>query len=250
MRHTNYEPIAATYDGRYADEDYAGIERALIDFIGKPCRVLEVGCGTGHWLQVVQTHNINVAGVDLSWPMLSRARAKLANPYLAQARAEDLPFEGERFDRLFCINAHHHFTDKLKFFQEAYRVLTPGGSMMTIALDPHNGKDQWWVYDYLEGTLDIDKERYPACEQLRAWMGDVGFSNIYTNEVQYLPSDVAAREALQNGLVSPAHTSQLAVLIKEEFDAGLERIRAALLEDDSLRLSADLRVYATYGTRV
>ena len=53
VRHTNYDEVAATYDRRYAEDDYSGIERALIDFLGSPARhVLQVGCGTGHWLSV------------------------------------------------------------------------------------------------------------------------------------------------------------------------------------------------------
>lgn len=119
---------------------------------------------------------------------------------------------------------------------------------MTIALDPHTGIDQWWVYDYFDGTLDIDRQRYPSCDQLRAWMRDAGLSNVDTREVQHLPGDVTARDALQKGIVSPDHTSQLAVLTREEFETGIARIRSALHENEAVRLTADLRVYATYGT--
>jgi ubiquinone/menaquinone biosynthesis C-methylase UbiE len=36
------------------------------------------------------------------------------------------------FDRLFCVNALHHFRDKRAFVVEARRVLRRGGRMMTI----------------------------------------------------------------------------------------------------------------------
>ncbi len=118
---------------------------------------------------------------------------------------------------------------------------------MTVALDPHTGTDQWWVYDYFEGTLEIDRQRYPSCDQIREWMSDAGFVDTFSREVQHIPGDISAAEALQSGFVSPGHTSQLAVLTSDEFSAGIARIRAALAEDGATRLSADLRVYATYG---
>lgn len=118
---------------------------------------------------------------------------------------------------------------------------------MTVALDPHNGTDRWWVYEYFDGTREIDKERYPSCAQIRGWMNTAGFSDTFTSEIQHLPGDAAAAEALLNGMVTPGHTSQLAVLTREEFSAGVERIRAAIHNNSELRLTADLRVYATYG---
>lgn len=248
VRHTNYDDVAATYDRRYAEDDYSGIEQALIDFLGSRSRhVLEVGCGTGHWLERLRSQDHEAIGLDLSSEMLARARAKLMGGLLTRARAEALPFADRRFERLFCINAHHHFSDRRQAFLEARRVLRPGGSIMTVALDPHTGTDQWWVYDYFEGTLEIDRQRYPSCQQIREWMSDAGFVDTFSREVQHIPGDMSADEALQSGMVSPGLTSQLAVLTSDEFSAGIARIRAALDNDSTTRLSADLRVYATYG---
>ena len=46
----DYDSIASTYDRRYEDNDYSGVEDALVAFMGPTLdvRVLEVGCGTGH----------------------------------------------------------------------------------------------------------------------------------------------------------------------------------------------------------
>ena len=249
MRETNYDEIADTYDRRYDDEDYSGIEEALVDFVSNASqRVLEIGCGTGHWLQQLQKLNIRAMGVDPSWPMLSRARAKFDSGRLIRARAEHLPLANGRFDRIFSINAHHHFSDKRTAIYEAHRLLHPGGALMLVALDPHTGVDQWWVYDYFDGTREIDKQRYPSCEHIRAWMNAAGFKDTYTREVQHLPGDASARHALETGIVDPGHTSQLAVLTADEFSRGVARIRAALVRDADLRLSADLRLYGTFGT--
>jgi SAM-dependent methyltransferase len=248
VRHTNYDALATAYDRRYTEDDYSGIESALLEFIASPPEhVLEVGCGTGHWLQVLSAHDLRPTGLDLSLPMLSCARIKLPAGRLIQGRAEDLPFENHSVDRVFCMNAHHHFADKPAFFAETHRVLRPGGSIMTVALDPHTGTDQWWVYDYFEGTLAIDHERYPSCEQIRDWMRKSGFMDTYSCVVQHECDKVPAEVALQNGTMTSAYTSQLAVLTQDELSKGIERIRAALAQDHKLSLCADLRVYATFG---
>ena len=119
---------------------------------------------------------------------------------------------------------------------------------MTVALDPHTGHDQWWVYDYFEGTLDIDKERYPSCGQIRDWMREAGFRDTYSCVVQHEADKVPAEVALQNGTLSPAYTSQLAVLSQDELSEGIERIEAALSKDSGMHLSADLRIYATFAS--
>ena len=249
MRHTNYDDIANAYDRRYSEEDYGGIERALVEFVGDCSGGLEVGCGTGHWLNQLQKRGINAVGIDPSLPMLSRAWEKLARRALIRARAENLPLADCTFDRIFCINAHHHFADKPSFLSEAHRVLRPGGLLMTVALDPHAGADQWWVYDYFDGTLAIDHERYPSCEQIRDWMRTAGFTDTYSRVVQHEAGGVGAEAALRNGTITPRYTSQLAVLTGDELLTGLRRIEAEVAVNKGLQLWADLRVYATYGRR-
>ncbi len=56
----NYDIIAPVYDRRYEENDYSGVERALLDFIGEDqsAQILEVGCGTGHWLTLLDRRGI------------------------------------------------------------------------------------------------------------------------------------------------------------------------------------------------
>ena len=51
-RSVDYDHIARTYDRRYQEYQYPGVEQALLQFAAsRPgLQVLEVGCGTGHWL--------------------------------------------------------------------------------------------------------------------------------------------------------------------------------------------------------
>jgi ubiquinone/menaquinone biosynthesis C-methylase UbiE len=250
----NYDSIAPTYDRRYVVNDYSGVERALWGFVGPECtrRILEVGCGTGHWLQLLGEHAIRVAGVDVSERMLAVARTTAPDAALALGRAEELPWGDRTFGRLFCINALHHFSDTRRFLSEARRVLVPGGELMTIGLDPHAGTDQWYIYEYFDPVLAIDRLRYPASHQIREWMHALQYSDVRTLEVQRLPVRLAARGALEQGRLDKDATSQLAVLSDEEYQRGVARIRRALesaeAEGESLWLTADLRLYGTFGS--
>ena len=252
--HVNYDSMAAAFDRRYRENDYSGVESALRVFVGRECtgRVLEVGCGTGHWLRLLSGTAIRVAGVDASRSMLAIARTKSPGASLAQGRAEQLPWGDRTFERVFCINALHHFEDKLGFLREAHRVLVPGGQIMTVGLDPHIGADRWYIYEYFEGVLATDKVRYPASQQIREWMHALGYSSVGTSEVQHLPVRLSARSAIEQGRLDKSVTSQLAVLPDEEHERGVERIRRALESADALGeplyLTADLRLHATIGS--
>src|SRR5215204_3859969 len=171
-RTVDYDPIAKTYDRRYQENDYSAVLAALMAFIGEQAgqHILEVGCGTGHWLRSLDGCETRVTGVDASARMLARARVQAPGAVLVQGEAERLPWTGESFDRVFCINALHHFRDKLAFLREAVRVLRPSGQLMTVGLDPHAGVDRWYVYEYFENVLESDRQRYSASSQIREWM--------------------------------------------------------------------------------
>jgi len=250
-RVTNYDAVADGYNVRYRNYDYSQIKEGLADFLGTDplSAILEVGCGTGYWLKWLAGRATTVAGVDLSVSMIAQARESGAA--LARARAESLPWRDASFDRVLCINALHHFADRDAFFSEARRVLKPGGAAMAIGLDPHALRDTWWIYDYFPETIAIDRARYPAVRTIRADMVSAGFASSESYEVQTFDHQMPATRAIERGLVAPSFSSQLAVLSTEEFEAGVARMRAAIVEAEKsggeLMLASELHLYAVIG---
>src|SRR5580765_4385034 len=247
-RVVDYDDIADRYDARYVHYAYDGVRETLLNFLGPgPNAVLEVGCGTGHWLAVAQERPI-LAGVDRSRPMLERARVAAPSARLIRAGAEDLPWRDAAFDRLFCVNALHHFADRGRFFAEARRVLKPGGGLLTIGKDPHTDRDEWWVYEYFDETCAIDRERFARVRTLRGEMALAGFAWAESSEADHIEVLRPAGEALTNGVVDRSFTSQLTLLSDEAFSRGAERLRRANdAAGGELQLVADFRLYATIG---
>ena len=56
-----------------------------------------------------------------------RARMKEAGAHPVRADATHLPFADQSFDGLISVEAAFHFPSRRSFFQEAHRVLRPGG---------------------------------------------------------------------------------------------------------------------------
>jgi ubiquinone/menaquinone biosynthesis C-methylase UbiE len=266
-RTTDYDSIAAGYDRRYGLHEYAGVRDYLAHFISTrspATKILEVGCGTGRWLSMgeakadsrskadssatASAERSFVAGLEPSTKMIARARAALPTAPLIRGRAESLPFADAAFDRVFCVNALHHFSDRAVFLGEAKRVLRPGGGVMTIGKDPHTDGDTWWVYDYFPETIALDRERYARVRTLRGEMALAGFAWAESLEVDHIEAVTPATEAFENGLIDRAYTSQLTLLTFEEYNRGVERIRAANAEaGGELQLVTDFRLYATVG---
>ena len=253
-RTADYDQIARTFDRRYERNQYAGVAQALREFIGyRPGRVqiLEVGCGTGHWLEALRASGRHLTGLDYSAGMLARAQRRVQGTTLIRGDANRLPLPDHSFDRVFCINAIHHFPDKPSFLADARRILRPGGKVWSVGLDPHRGLDHWRVYDYFPESLAIDRQRFPSSDVLRQWMAAAGFKDCITKEVEHWVIRVPAREALAQGRLDKAATSQLSVLTDAEYEQGMRRIREdserAQKEGHTLVLTVDLRLFGTSG---
>ena len=90
---------------------------------------LELGCGTGIFLEKVACSGARIVGLDLSADLLARARARLAgvpNVVLLRGDAEQVPCAASSFDVVYGSSVLHHL-DLDRALGEAFRILRPGG---------------------------------------------------------------------------------------------------------------------------
>lgn len=90
-------------------------------------RILDVGCGTGHFTKPLAAANA-VVGLDLSASMLAFARTKGLRP--VRALAEALPFGDGRFDVVLATSVLQFISDGGAVVREILRVVKPGGRVI------------------------------------------------------------------------------------------------------------------------
>jgi len=118
---------------------YRPILEALHHTLGS-AQVLDVGCGRGEWLELVQKAGLEGRGVDIDGGMLSACRERGLSVEQADGIAllEDLPSESLALVSAFHVVEHIPFAQLQKLVEEALRVLQPGGFLVLETPNPEN----------------------------------------------------------------------------------------------------------------
>ena len=93
---------------------------------------VDVGCGSGQSTFLLCDYFTKIVGLDISETQIQQAKLKSGEDKSAVefivGNAHDLPFESSSVDLLTCAMAWH-WLDAEKFYDEAKRVLKPGGCL-------------------------------------------------------------------------------------------------------------------------
>ena len=252
-RRVDYDRIAPAYDERFQASQLDPVGAAMAELARQieAGQVLEVGCGTGRWLDELGAESRHLIGLDLSSGMLAEARRRCSDLCLVQGRGGRLPFRSQTFDLATCVNALHHFGDPRAFVREARRVLKPSGVLVVVGSNPHDQQGAWYVYDFFHGTLEVDLERFPSWGTTLDWMVGEGFERVEWRLVQRVVDHKIGREVLDDHFLGKNACSQLALLNDQAYEAGLRRIESAVEEaealDQTVVFRVDIRIGALIG---
>ena len=107
--------------------------------IKKEGRLLDIGCGTGRFIEkVLRGSDFSATGLDISSHMLKVAEKNINDSNLASRATfrhgdlNNLPVEGKSFDAVTCLNALHHIEDIKKAVSGFEKVLKPNNSVILI----------------------------------------------------------------------------------------------------------------------
>jgi len=140
----DFDLLADKYDSWYESAKgrmYDRLEKKAIsrylppDAKGK--KLLEVGCGTGHWSGFFSEHGFEVVGVDVSERMIDMAKSKnIPNVSFQVADGYSLPFPDETFDVTAAITTLEFVRDAKAVIREMVRCTRkPGGRLLIGVLN-------------------------------------------------------------------------------------------------------------------
>lgn len=99
--------------------------------------ILDAGCGTGVFTLDILAKETKVIGVDISLPMIKKAKDKMRGTKFQAVLADilHLPFPEGIFDRLISITTLEFISDGKKAVQEMFRVTKKGGVIVVATLN-------------------------------------------------------------------------------------------------------------------
>lgn len=98
-------------------------------------RLLEVGCGSGQMLKLMQDLGWRVEGVDFDPAAVENAQAKGLQVRLGTLESQVYP--DDYFDAITMSHLIEHVHDPLQLLRECNRILRPGGSLVVVT--PNGG---------------------------------------------------------------------------------------------------------------
>jgi ubiquinone/menaquinone biosynthesis C-methylase UbiE len=175
---------------------------AVSERAGRAPRVLDVGCGEGHFAAALVRCGAEVVAVDVAAEPLRRARA--SHPALDLRLVEPeaaLPLEDSSFDVVWAGETIEHVADTERWLSELRRVLRSGG-MLLISTPEHGSLSRLWAglsRKAFEARFDprSDHLRFYTRRVLAGLLVDFGFEDVTVFAAGGLPG--ARRVLLASG---------------------------------------------------
>lgn len=137
----SHSGLTLSHDRLYNDTEWRSE-----DLKGK--RVLEVGCGSGRFTEILLSTGAIVHSFDYSAAVEANAanHAGHTNLFLFQGSVYEIPYPDQYFDFIFCFGVLQHTPDPMLSLQCMYAKLKPGGQMSV---------------DNYPRSAEFDKRKYP-----------------------------------------------------------------------------------------
>lgn len=177
-RHTRSQQFFASSAAQWdkVRAELFGARTELYALVGllEPTHVVgDLGCGTGHFSEVVAPFVTRVIAIDESSAMLRAARARLGrleNVELRSGSLESLPIDDAALDVAILSLVLHYIADPAPVLASIFRTLRPNGRLIIVDMTPHDHVG--YRQDMGHVWLGFEKE------QVEQWGKSAGFKKV------------------------------------------------------------------------
>jgi ubiquinone/menaquinone biosynthesis C-methylase UbiE len=167
-------------------------------------KALDFGCGAGRSTRFVRSLGFEVVGVDVSEPMLAKARERDVTGDYRLVPAGDLSsLATESYDLVlsaFTFDNIATIEEKVAHFRELRRLLRPDGKIVNLVSSPEIYVNEWTSFS----TKDFPENRVAQCgDKVRIVMLDVKDRRPVEDS---LCTDEGYREVYRHARVRPIKT--------------------------------------------
>jgi len=194
--------------------------------------ILEVACGTGRLMTILESGGYRVTGLDLSPDMLTLARPRVKG-VLARGDMRELGFR-EEFDAVLCLGSSFTYMstdqDALKALRGFHSALKPGG---ILVLDNFNAEhfDPERYRDWRENVYRVEGATIIRRSRNRDWNPE---TQRWVAEWEYIiEKEGSTQRVIDSGALRAFTCEQLSGLLCEAGFTGIQ-----LLNGDRLTIKA------------
>ena len=134
----HYDSIADVYDHHYDHHRgrsyHTHISSQLMRPLPRGGRLLDIGCGTGLFVEKFIKNGGTAVGLDISGKMISRAYSRCPTSEFIVGTGEKIPFCDDSFEAVASLLAFSYVKDPNAMLSESYRVLKSGGVLSICTL--------------------------------------------------------------------------------------------------------------------
>lgn len=205
-------------------QDWASIQEATgqagYDFVADTLAIsagtnlLDVGCGTGYFCQIMQNKGAVITGLDATPAFVEEAQKRVPTGHFLVGEMEELPFSDQSFQIVCGFNSFQYAANTKNALIEAKRVLTDGGTLVVMIW---GNKEDCEAASYLKAVGSLLPPPLPGApgpfalsenSLLENLLADVGFGHIESTDVvsiwEYEDVKIAMKGLLSAGPVARA----------------------------------------------
>lgn len=149
--------------------------------------LLDVGCGTGLFLQVATEHGLATTGLDLSDTAVALSKKNSPHSTVVQGSGEQLPFLDIQFDYVCCLGSLEHYYSPAQGLRELVRVAKDDAKFLLVL--PNDNYLFWKLKKIKKGTAQREFEVLKNLDGWKRFLDEGGLEILRIYQDKY-PSEV------------------------------------------------------------